>query len=257
MDRTLIPPDDLIVQNAIGVNDKQNIAAEFDAIGHGLIKEMVNNGFIKPETRVLDVGCGLGRTARALTKILNSSGAYIGLDTTKSSIEWCLENYSSFKNFTFIWSDVYSTFYNPSSQQSGSEYKFPVADNSIDFCYSTSLFTHLTLPVADNYLSEIHRVLRPGGKTWNTFLLLDEVSEPLAKRQNPARPNMYLPFPIEGGLVAIPHNPEALIGFYTHVIEGLHSKYGLRVLDLRNGPWSGRTDNIRAGHQDVVIAEKR
>jgi len=109
---------------------------------------------------------------------------------------------------------------------------------------------------ADNYLSEMARVLNPEGRMWNTFLLLDEISEPLAHIAQAERPGLRMPYEIEGGLTAIPHNPEALISFRRPVIEGIHTKHGLQIEDIRNGTWSGRSDNLRASYQDVVIARK-
>lgn len=107
----LIPPADLIIQNGIGVSDRSNPKDEFERIGNGIISEMRANGFIKPWDTVLDIGCGLGRCARPISKII-TTGSYIGIDVTKSSIDWCEENYRHLSNFTFIHADVFSTHYN-------------------------------------------------------------------------------------------------------------------------------------------------
>lgn len=42
-------------------------------------------------------------------------------------------------------------------------YALPIADSSIDFAFSTSLFTHLLEPELVNYCKESFRVLKPGG----------------------------------------------------------------------------------------------
>lgn len=256
LDTNLIPPDDLILKNGIGVNDRENIGREFQAIGAGIIGEMINDGYILFNHRVLDVGCGLGRLAGALTQHLSPSGVYFGIDVTKSSIDWCTDHYRGYPNFRFVHADVFSTLYNPTAVTPAADYRFPFEANSFDFVFSVSLYTHLVLRDADNYLAEMTRVLKHGGRMWNTFLLLDEISEPRARVAQAEYPNVHMPWEIEGGLTAIPSNPEALISFRRPVIEGIHTKHGLQIEDIRNGPWSGRSDNIRAGYQDVVIARK-
>jgi len=254
LDTHLVPPDELILSNGIGVGDRDNIGKEFQELGAGLIGEMIRDGLILPDYHVLDVGCGLGRLARALTQYLSPAGVYYGIDITKSSIDWCTEHYRNHPNFHFIHADLFSTEYNPTAVTPAADYRFPFESNSFDFIFSTSLYTHLVLKDAANYMSEMGRVLKPGGSMWNSFLLLDEISEPLTRVSK--RPDVHMPFEIDGGLTAIPHNPEALIGFRRETIESIHAVHGLQIEDIRNGSWSGRSDNLRASYQDVVIARK-
>jgi hypothetical protein len=94
------------------------------------------------------------------------------------------------------------------------------------------------------------RVLKTGGIMWNTYCLLDEVSEPLARES-------LLPFPIEGGRTARPENPEALTAIRTDRLVSIHRELGLVVKEIRKGTWSGRTDaHERRYFQDVIIAAK-
>lgn len=251
-DSILIPPRELIIQNGIGVNDFDNVEMEFDRIGRGLASELIRDGLL-PNHSILDVGCGLGRVARALIQFLDG-GSYIGIDACRSSIDWCTAHYSDRDNFRFFLADVFSTMYNPNSTSTPDQYRFPIASESIDFIFSTSLFTHLLLPAVDNYLKEMARVLRPGGKMWNTFMLIDAVSQPVARMFQPDRPNVYLNVEVPGGLISIKDKPEALSAQYTKVVKQLRELHGLFIDDIRNGPWSGRPDNLRASYEDVVIA---
>jgi SAM-dependent methyltransferase len=138
-----MPPASLIIENGIGHVADSDVVALFHAYGHGLVSEMQNAGIIKATYRVLDVGCGLGRLARVLTEILSPGASYVGIDVNKSSIEWCLQNYTAHQNFHFIHADVYSTHYNRGSRIRAADYKFPFADKEFDCVFSTSLFTHL------------------------------------------------------------------------------------------------------------------
>src|SRR5262249_45176267 len=118
------------------------------------------------------------------------------------------------------------------------------------------LFTHMLINQFESYLGEMSRVLKRGGLMWNTYLLLDEVSEPLVVNFTPERPNIGLPVAVEGGRIAVPHNPEALSGFYVDLVKDAHTKNGTTIKDIRFGPWSGRKENLRASFQDVIIAAK-
>jgi SAM-dependent methyltransferase len=253
-DSILIPPRELIIQNGIGVTDLDNVEMEFDRIGRGLAAELIRDGLL-PNHSVLEVGCGLGRVARPLVQFLNG-GSYIGIDACRSSIEWCTAHYSDRDNFRFFHADVFSTMYNPNSSSTTDQYRFPVASESIDFIFSTSLFTHMLLYAVGHYLKEMARVLRPDGKIFNTFMLLDDVSLPLAQKFQPDRPNVYMNVGVPGGLIALATDPHALSAQYTEAVRQLHGLHGLIIGEIRNGPWSGRTDNLKASYEDFVIAHK-
>lgn len=91
---------------------------------------------------------------------------------------------------------------------------------------------------------------------WNTFLLLDDISTPLASIFDPKHAATHLPIAVDRGRIALESDPEALTALDTSFVEKVHRRSCLEVLEVRNGPWSGRTDNIRASYQDVVIARK-
>lgn len=49
---------------------------------------------IDKDAVVMEVGCGVGRDAIELTKILSDKGRYIGFDIIKPSIEWCQKKHN-------------------------------------------------------------------------------------------------------------------------------------------------------------------
>lgn len=108
----------------------------------------------------------------------------------------------------------------------------------------------------ENYIGEMARVLKPGAYCWNTYLLPDDVATELVKNLD-GKTRWHLPYPIEGGMVRDPANPEAQIALYQDRILSMHEKNGLEIVDIRYGPWSGRLDNVRAGGQDIIIARKK
>jgi SAM-dependent methyltransferase len=248
----LMPPADLILENRIGAEPNTDILFRFDEIGRGIAGEMIRDGFLRADHSVLDVGCGLGRVARALAEFLEPPGSYCGIDVVKSSIDWCAEHYSRIDNFRFVWADLYSAHYNPDATIRAREYRFPLDDRSVDRIISTSLFTHLVPEDADHYIAEMARVLKPGGQMWNTFCLLDAVSTPLAI----CHPSIPMPISIPHGRVAHAGDHEALVGLDVAFVVEAHVRHGLEIADIRNGAWSGRKDDVRASYQDVVIARK-
>ena len=249
----LIPPEKLIIDNAVGTFDYENVVKAFVDIGKGITDQFIQQGFVYPKSRVLDMGCGLGRLAWPLTEFL-TEGSYDGVDVVKSSIAWCKENYSEYDNFRFHHANLFSTFYNPKAKQKAVDYKFPFDDKAFDFQWSTSVFTHMMLDEVDNYLSEISRTLRKNARCWNTIYLLDEDAENLQAAPEPKR--MHLAYQIDSGRLIDEKVPEKLIAFRQRLITDLYKKNGLRIEDIRYGPWSGRDYNIRSGFQDTIIARK-
>jgi len=47
-------------------------------------------------------------------------------------------------------------------------------NETFDFAFATSVFTHLNSEDSDNYLREIRRVLKPSGKAFVTFYLINQ-----------------------------------------------------------------------------------
>jgi ubiquinone/menaquinone biosynthesis C-methylase UbiE len=251
--KDLLPPHELIDSNNIGIADRENVLIEFDRVGRGIAYHMASLGYITPASRILDVGCGLARVGRAFVGEL-TTGTYTGLDVVQTSIDWCTSAYRDHPNFRFVHADVFSTFYNPDSKSSVDDYRFPFENGSFDFILSTSLFTHIPMKGTENYLAEMSRVLRPGGVVWNTYYLLDEVSEPLAAEYG--RGPVCFPNEMDGGRCAHKENPEIALALQKDRVLAAHARFGLEPLDILIGAWSGRTDTPLPPMQDVIIARK-
>lgn len=151
---------------------------DFKQTGNDFRKLFIELGGLKPTHRVLDIRCGIGLMASPLTTYLKNGGTYQEFDIVKDGIDWCQANITSrFPNFRFQVADIHNDHYNPSGRYPAIEYKFPFPNNEFDFSFLTSVFTHMPTAEVEQYVHEIGRVLKPGGKCLSTFFLINEESK--------------------------------------------------------------------------------
>ena len=81
----------------------------------------------------------------------------------------------------FLHVDVFKNQrYNPSGAIQARDYVIPLADRSFDFVFLTSVFTHMYPADTRRYLREIARSLRPTGRLFSTWFLLNPAQAALA-----------------------------------------------------------------------------
>jgi len=103
--------------------------------------------FVKPDSRILDVGCGPGSITIDLAELV-SDGHVTGLDISDGQFERAraLAKERGLENVTF---------------QMGDAYELPFEDESFDIVCSNTLLMHLSDPARG--IAEMKRVLKPGG----------------------------------------------------------------------------------------------
>jgi len=224
---------------------------DFVSTGDEFAKYFVELGGLKPEDRVLEIGCGLGRMARPLTAYL-SSGSYEGVDIVPGDIEWCQRNIGGrFPHFRFHLANVRNSQYNPEGALRSAEYIFPFAADEFDFVFLTSVFTHMLSDEMEHYLSEIARMVRKGGTGVFTFFLLNGESRSLTRA---GISSLNFAFMNTGCWTASEELPEANVGYEESRVIELCGRFGLSVEGIRYGGWCGRHDYL--SFQDLVVIRK-
>jgi hypothetical protein len=117
---------------------------------------------------------------------------------------------------------------------------------------ATSVFTHMMPLDVAHYLSEMSRVLKPGGCCLTTWFLLNETSEAMIGL---GRSAMEFPYALEGCRTSNPDVPEWAVAFDENRVSALFAGAGL-VLEhpVRYGGWCGRTEYL--SYQDICIATR-
>ena len=126
---------------------------------------------MRPTSRVLDVGCGIGRLAYECASYLDEDATYAGLDISPVAIAWLNNNYAPrLPGFRFDFLDVHNESYRPVGSVGPEQVRFPYEDEQFDIACAFEVFMHVSPAGIRNYLFEMARVLRPGGLALVTFV---------------------------------------------------------------------------------------
>jgi ubiquinone/menaquinone biosynthesis C-methylase UbiE len=225
----------------------------FKKNGEEHLRYFIELGELKPDEKVLDVGCGIGRKAVPLTRYLNNIGEYEGFDIVKEGIDWCNQKISKkYPNFQFQLADMFNSQYNPQGRFKAYEYRFPYEDGYFDFVFLTSVFTHMLPEDVENYFSEITRVLKKDGRCFITFFLGNDASLELL---NGNKSSLDFKYRKDKYLTVNTNIPEIAVCYDEPFILDLYEKYGLNIkTPIHYGSWCGRTDSL--SYQDIIIATK-
>lgn len=224
----------------------------FRSVGVTLAEALQRFAGLKPESRVLEIGCGYGRVALPLTQIMDSRGSYEGIDVIREAIDWCRENVAPIHpRFGFNHFDIYNEFYNPGGSGSVSDTALPFDDAAFDLVFLTSVFTHLVPDDVRAYLREIRRVLAPTGALWSTWFMVDDgVGEAVLDGRS-AIPIKWADG--QGGYFATPDRGTLAVAYDEAVIDRFYADASLTIIEKRRGDWYPRP-NAGPNRQDWIGA---
>jgi SAM-dependent methyltransferase len=244
-DTSLIPPTEQLF-------DGSSSPEQFVALGDGFVRHiLVPRAGLQPSDAFLDLGCGNGSVARALTSFLSPQGRYDGLDINERSIIWLREHYAGFPNFAFTHADVYNKMYNPGATVTAARYRLPYADGTFSMALLKSVFTHMHPRDVRHYLQELARVVRPGGRAVITYFLLNDESRRLVAEN---RDEVKMRLEWDGDplcRVADLEVPEHATAHDEARVRAYTAEAGFTTNEIVFGNWCGRPSLL--GLQDAMV----
>ena len=239
------PPENLRV--GVGQGD-------YYKVGEADIARLKRFGGLNPSSRVLDIGCGLGRVAWPLARELGPDGSYDGFDAAEPYIEWCSNGLAlDPQRVRFHWFDLYSSVYNPHGKLHGENLKFPWPDGTFTLAIAMSLFTHISAAATSNYLRETARTLEKGGKLYASFFVLDNESRAMMKELELFP---HFTHETEHGLLADPDSPDAAIAFDAEWLYQVFVECGFAFEQYLPGTWRFHGAAHDATYQDLVVVRR-
>jgi SAM-dependent methyltransferase len=207
---------------------------------------------LQPTAQVLDVGCGYGALASALSRYLKLPGRYAGFDVRVAAVRWATTNVAAqHPHFTFQHVDVRNRWYNPTGQLAGVDLRFPWPDASFDLVTAFGLWPHLAVADVRRYLAETWRVLRRGGRCVCSVFLLNHASLRLLAAGKSSRAFRDA---VEGGLALDAAAPEAGTAFDEAGWLSWAAGAGFVLVEKDEGSWCGRSSC--GGEHDLLVLYK-
>ena len=116
---------------------------------------LIQNLGMTTNSRVLDVGCGVGRLPIGILSVIGEIRCYRGVDVHKSSIQWCQHHLAKKhrRTFQFVHINAKNLRYNPAGNQINADFRFPFDDQDLDIIYLYGVFPHMTVEDIKVYLS--------------------------------------------------------------------------------------------------------
>ena len=127
-------------------------------------------------TRMLEVGCGPGRTAIGLLRASCPVGRYDGVDIDRRAIEWCRRFISqSHPEYHFASVDAKHERYNPRGREMTSAFSLPFDAGVFDIIYLHSVVANMIENDVRIYAREFRRLVSPRGTVFLTAFVEEGV----------------------------------------------------------------------------------
>ena len=241
----------VLLSDVIGGGDPEKVAS-------GIVSVLSDYIELAGKRSVLDVGCGCGRIATALTQYLGGSTEYVGVDILPGLVAFGRRYITPrFPQFRFLLLDednkTYDWWREKGSVMDLTQLSDARPEASVDLAISVSLFTHLDYEAAVTILAAIGRMLASQGQAFITFFVVDdEARRGIAGGQTGFRFAHRTP---SGELFAEkPDDPTYAVGYSVEKLDQLIRSAGLRREQWIRGYWS--QGNSGQTFQDAVVLRK-
>ncbi len=214
----------------------------------------INNG-----SKVLDFGCGIGRTIVSLIKNETSPEKIVGIDIMPQVIDFCKENISSnFAHVTFDLTRASNDHYDRFIKDPKNLLAVKVEKkyrNYFDNAYAFSVFTHISREDFVKNLKSVCNMLTYGGYFLFTCFALTEFSRSQIEQGQAIFPFTDSAF-IDNGEVFLGHknDPLAFIAFDKTLLEKMVWDAGLSLFKIEYGDWMG--GNLGSSLHDLIVVRK-
>jgi SAM-dependent methyltransferase len=214
------------------------------------------------DQHLLDVGCGFGKTAFALLRAIRPPGSYTGFDIDLKVVNFLqtfFQQRGIADHFHADYFPIQNRFYaHQNAAIPAEEFVFPYAANRFHCAVLHSIFTHLLSAAVVNYVNNLGRVVRPGGRILVSTFLLENAPPPGAWEASPRlRELQEPPDPRDRGCLRVryPYEPEYMVayrqGFLTSAFAQARCQLAAEPVW---GSWSGRPDFH--SFQDYLVFRK-
>jgi ubiquinone/menaquinone biosynthesis C-methylase UbiE len=228
-------------------------SGNFIKIGKQFLEHFIKDANLSKESKVLEIGAGYGRMAVGLSNYIISPGSYDGIEIIPEAVAWCHKEITSrYAHFHFHHADLANPYSNPKGSGNTQKYTLPFEDNTFDFVFLTSVFSHLKPNEISSYLHEIYRVLKKNSCCFITYYLLDDYAINQINKGKSSQPFNYS---YDGYLTTSRNTHENTIAHPEEAILKLYKESKLEIKQpVLYGSWSGRAQSY--SYQDVIIAHK-
>lgn len=227
-------------------------AVDFVTYGRQQLVLLKKYAGLTAQDNVLDIGCGVGRTAIAFTEFLEPAGSYKGFDVVKKGINWCQSGIGKdFSNFEFKHVPLFNDLYTQGGTAADS-FKFPYADNSFDTIFSFSVFTHMGIAEIQNYLKEMNRTRRQNAVCFSTFFVYNDDNEHHISTKN----GFKFPVKKEGYRLMSNSTVSGNIAIHESLLATMVTAAGFTSHTIIYGFWNDATrGDAHEEYQDIVVLQ--
>ena len=207
------------------------------------------------------MGCGDGRLASVLTRNFKID-QYSSFDVNQACINYLEKTIGKkYPKFSFVYSDLYHSYYNPAGKLKTETYIFPYKDEKFNIVFLNSIFTHFLPNQIFHYLKEINRVLIERGIIFATYFIANRESVKLDSKNLTSKDLLcgkksLLNYKYDDYWVRDRDVRERIVIVTENWLRKAYKIAGLKISKVIWGTWCGRAKNQHNTQQDLVIGLK-